>query len=275
MALKDILVFVDEGASNPDRVGIALSMAQSYDADLAGVTLARLVPQYLKVSNTKALARFSREAATQRLEEFSELAESSGVSASTRVFGGNEGRAAGRLARYSRNFDLLVLRQPNPNNRNFSVFWDIAQQVLQLSGRPVYFVPYIGSRRLSGPKAMIAWDGSPSATRAVHDALPLLRQKEDVVITVVREGKNKSAKGEALTENLAAHLQRHGVKARVNAIHAGTYDVPTVILNEMADHDIDLLVMGGYGTPSLKQKVFGGVTRTILESMIAPVLMSH
>lgn len=275
MALKDILVFLDEGASNTDRAGIAFSLAQSHDARLAGVTLARLVPQYLKVSNTKALVRFSHEAAAQRLKEFSELAESAGLSASTRIFSGNEGRAAGRLARYSRNFDLLVLRQPNPKNRNFSVFWDIAQQVLLLSGRPVYFVPYIGSRRVSGPRAMIAWDGSPSATRAVHDALPLLREKEDVVITVVREGKSKSAKGEALTENLASHLQRHGVNARVNVIHAGTFDVATVILNEVADRDIDLLVMGGYGTPSLKQKVFGGVTRTILESMIAPVLMSH
>lgn len=275
MALKDILVFVDEGASNPNRVGIALSMAQSHEARLAGVTLARLVPQHLKVSNTKALARFSHDAAEQRLAQFSELALSAGVSATTRIFTGNESRAAGRLARYSRNFDLLVLRQPNPANRNFSVFWDIAQQVLLLSGRPVYFVPYIGSRKISGPRAMIAWDGSPSATRAVHDALPLLKQKKDVVITVVREGKSKSAKGEALTENLAGHLQQHGVHARVNAIHAGTYDVPTVILNEVADRDIDLLVMGGYGTPSLKQKVFGGVTRTILESMIVPVLMSH
>jgi nucleotide-binding universal stress UspA family protein len=46
-------------------------------------------------------------------------------------------------------------------------------------------------------------------------------------------------------------------------------------LNEIAENDIDLLVMGGYGTPSLKQKIFGGVTRTILSSMIIPVFMSH
>jgi hypothetical protein len=33
--------------------------------------------------------------------------------------------------------------------------------------------------------------------------------------------------------------------------------------------------MGGYGTPSLKQKVFGGVTTSLLFSMITPVIMSH
>jgi len=48
-----------------------------------------------------------------------------------------------------------------------------------------------------------------------------------------------------------------------------------VILNEISDNDIDLLVMGGYGTPSLKQKLFGGVTRSLLSSMIVPVIMSH
>ncbi|MCP4410583.1 MAG: universal stress protein [Gammaproteobacteria bacterium] len=51
--------------------------------------------------------------------------------------------------------------------------------------------------------------------------------------------------------------------------------MPTVILNEIADHDIDIVVMGGYGTPSLKQKIFGGVTRTLLSTMIVPVMMSH
>jgi len=58
-------------------------------------------------------------------------------------------------------------------------------------------------------------------------------------------------------------------------VHSGTFDVPTVILNEIAENSVDLLVMGGYGTPSLKQKIFGGVTKTLLTNMIVPVIMSH
>ena len=275
MDYKDILVFVDEGNSNQGRLEAAVALAKTHDAHLTGVTLARLIPEYTKVSNTKALARYAHEAAEKRLNDFRQMAEDAGLLATTRAFKGKEEKAAARLARYSRNFDLLMLRQPNPNSRNYSVYDAVTQQVILLSGRPILFVPYIGSRRVSARKAMIAWDGSPSATRAVHDALPLLATMNDVVITVVREGKSKSAKGEALTEELAAHLQRHGINARLKLITAGTFKVATVILNEAADHDIDLLVMGGYGTPSLKQKVFGGVTRTILQSMIVPVFMSH
>jgi len=34
-------------------------------------------------------------------------------------------------------------------------------------------------------------------------------------------------------------------------------------------------VMGGYGHARVRELVLGGVTRTILESMTVPVLMSH
>jgi len=34
-------------------------------------------------------------------------------------------------------------------------------------------------------------------------------------------------------------------------------------------------VMGGYGTPSIRQKIFGGVTQALLGSMTVPVVMSH
>ena len=36
---------------------------------------------------------------------------------------------------------------------------------------------------------MIAWDGSREAARAVHDALPLLRLAEEVVILIVDANK--------------------------------------------------------------------------------------
>jgi nucleotide-binding universal stress UspA family protein len=36
-----------------------------------------------------------------------------------------------------------------------------------------------------------------------------------------------------------------------------------------------MIVMGGYGHSRAYETVLGGATRTILESMTAPVLMSH
>ncbi len=275
MQYKDILVYIDDGVSNAERVNTALMLADSHDARLTGVTLAALKPAHLKVKDAKAVQRLSEKAARQRVDAFLEQARQQGIEAASRIMHGDESTASRKLAQFSRNFDLVIFRQANPGNPNHDMVQTIAEQVILLSGRPVFFMPYIGAHRVPCEKAMIAWDGTPTAARSVHDALPMLRNIGQVIILVVQEGKQKTAKGELLADDLVAHLQRHEVNAKVKRLSAGSYDVPTVILNEIAENDIDLLVMGGYGTPSLKQKIFGGVTRTLLSSMIIPVFMSH
>lgn len=275
MAYKDILVYVDEGASNEERVKTAFNMAKVHQARLTGITLSALKPSHLKVKESKAIKNICLKEAEKRMLEFAEQAKAEGVEADARIIKGNPGKAALQLAKIARNYDLVILRQANPKNCNHAIMEIVAEEVILLSGRPVFFMPYIGAHRIPCKKAMIAWDGTPAATRSVHDALPFLSNMEDVYILVVQEGKQKTAKGELLVDDLAKHLERHGTQASIRRVNAGTFNVPTVILNEIAENDIDIMVMGGYGTPSLKQKIFGGVTRTILSSMIIPVIMSH
>ena len=275
MQIKDILVYLDDGVSNVERVKAAFALAKSNKARLTGVTLAAVKPAHLKVKNAKALKKMSEQQAEERVAEFSQLAQKEGITVDSRVVHGDEAVAARKMAQFSRNFDLVMLRQANPNKDNFSIIKEVSEQVILLSGRPVFFMPYIGSHRMPCQKAMIAWDGTPAATRAVHDAIPLLKQMDKVIVLVVKQGKKKTAKGELMVDDTVNHLKRHKVNAKVKRINAGTFDVPTVILNEIAENDIDLLVMGGYGKPSIRQKFFGGVTRTLLSSMIVPVLMSH
>ncbi len=275
MQIKDILVYLDDGVSNVERVKAAFALAKSKKARLTGVTLAAVKPAHLKVKNAKALKKMSEQQAEERVAEFSQLAQKEGITVDSRVVHGDEAVAARKMAQFSRNFDLVMLRQANPNKDNFSIIKEVSEQVILLSGRPVFFMPYIGSHRMPCQKAMIAWDGTPAATRAVHDAIPLLKQMDKVIVLVVKQGKKKTAKGELMVDDTVSHLKRHKVNAKVKRINAGTFDVPTVILNEIAENDIDLLVMGGYGKPSIRQKIFGGVTRTLLSSMIVPVLMSH
>lgn len=273
--LKDILVYLDDGKSNAERINTAFTLAKSNDAHLTGVTLSSLKPAHLKISDKKVLAATCVQEAEKRIEEFSTLAKSNGINASTRIIHRESTKAAERLAQVSRNFDLIILRQANPKNINHNTVEEIAHKVILLSGRPVFFMPYIGAHRIPCKNAMIAWDGTPTATRAVHDSLPILKSVDEVTVLVVQEGKKKTAQGELLADDLVEHLKHHKVNARVKRITSGTFDVQTVILNQIADNDIDILIMGGYGTPSLKQKVFGGVTTSLLSSMIIPVIMSH
>lgn len=274
MQYKDILLYIDDGDSNAARVEAGLGLAREHGATVVGITLSALIPAHVIVSDQDVLEKMSRKAADERIEKFMESAEAGGVTARSHIVHGGEKAAVKKMAQYARNFDLVVLRQSNPGRENADLVEEIAEQVILLSGRPVFFMPYIGAHRIPPKKAIIAWDGTPAATRSVHDALPMLAALDKVTVLII-EGNAKTAKGELLADNMVQHLAHHGVNASVSRQASGDADVPTIILNEIADNDIDVLVMGGYGTPSLKQKIFGGVTRTLLSSMIVPVMMSH
>jgi nucleotide-binding universal stress UspA family protein len=48
-----------------------------------------------------------------------------------------------------------------------------------------------------------------------------------------------------------------------------------VLLSRLADLGADLLVMGAYGHSRMRELLLGGATRSLLQSMTVPVLMSH
>jgi nucleotide-binding universal stress UspA family protein len=57
-------------------------------------------------------------------------------------------------------------------------------------------------------------------------------------------------------------------------VNAGT-SIAEAALSRAADLGSDLIVMGGYGHTRLREWVLGGTSRSILDHMTVPVLMSH
>ncbi|HSG95923.1 MAG TPA: universal stress protein, partial [Afifellaceae bacterium] len=64
-------------------------------------------------------------------------------------------------------------------------------------------------------------------------------------------------------------------KTTITHSRGGELPVGEDLLSRAADFSADLIVMGGYGHTRLRETVFGGATRTILEHMTVPVLMAH
>ena len=58
-------------------------------------------------------------------------------------------------------------------------------------------------------------------------------------------------------------------------IAAPRSELSNTLLGHCVDRQPDLLVMGAYGHARLRDDLFRGVTRSILEKMNLPVLMSH
>jgi nucleotide-binding universal stress UspA family protein len=175
------------------------------------------------------------------------------------------------IGKLSRFYDLTIVSQPDSSFPSYDNH--IPQGVLFNSGGPVLMVPYIHKGPLDARHAGIAWDGSRLAARAVRDALPFLTAAQAVTIIVVNEERDDTE--ERSSDQLVSHLARRGIKARVERLTAARGDVHGSILSIIADSNIGLLGMGGFGHSRLQERILGGVTRGMLQSMTVPVLMSH
>ncbi len=275
MSYQDILVFLDDGTTNATRVNTGFKLAKQHDASLTGIALATMKPRKVKTDSSMVRRRMSQEMAEKLVAEFTSQAADKGVNSKSIIIAGDADESTLKLTHYSHNYDLLILRQPNPDHENYSRLTQLSETVLLKSGRPILFMPYIGTDKCPGERVMITWDGTASACRAVHNAIPILQHAKEVVLVIVENDKTRENLPAAVVDGFVEHLKNHGVELNVRRVLQGTYDIATVILNEIAETATDLLVMGGYGKPSLQQKIFGGVTRSILSSMIIPVLMSH
>ena len=91
---------------------------------------------------------------------------------------------------------------------------------------------------------------------------------------VVRELANLHSNYRA-DNDLSSYLARHGVKAEAHPTASGKVAVGDVILSRASDLGADLIVMGAWGHSRLREIVLGGATRSLLEQMTVPVLLSH
>jgi len=174
------------------------------------------------------------------------------------------GDAAAEEARY---FDLSLVPMPKNGEQGRA----IAEGLVFGSGRPAILVPETRERGLR--RAVVAWDGSRVAARAVNDALSLLGEMEQVTILSVLNDKPLPA--DDLSDKLAARLVKRGLPARAVAIELEDQPIGLTLQDFAVQDGAGLLVMGAYGHSRLRDFVLGGATKAILEDLRLPVLMSH
>lgn len=164
--------------------------------------------------------------------------------------------------------DLAVIGQPENDDRAY-----MARQLLLHLGRPVLLVPSAGEFNDAGRRVLLAWDGRRECARAAADAMPFLQAADEVLVCRIA-GKEEADSGRGACASAAEWLGLHGVDARTLDL-AADGDAGHALLSLAADEGVDLLVMGAYGHAPWAESLMGGVTRTLLESMTVPVLMSH
>jgi len=286
MTLKDILVHLDEGPRSSVRLKIAVDLALRQNAHLTGIFVIDIpgadyfvgagMP-YGGAGGMDQMVDSLRAAVTARAEAtgqaFRETLRREGLEGEWRMVEGDTVALLGLHARYA---DLTILGQPNEDEPYKGPTADaVLVNVLMSSGRPILAVPYAGEFEKVGDRVLVAWNASREATRALNDALPLLRGAKAVTVLAVNPRHGIAGHGDVPAADIALHLARHGVKAE--AAHTIAQDIGEgdALLSYAADISADLIVCGGYGHSRAREMVFGGVTRTLLREMTVPMLLSH
>jgi nucleotide-binding universal stress UspA family protein len=276
MALKDMLVIADNDAAYRSRLDVAFAIAAQHGARLIGLHVMPppVTPLYADVPIPESLEKMQRleleEAARRAGAVFATAAAHTGVPTEWRV---TEGQLLSEATTHARYADLAVVPQGLDLGSASADLRVLPEELALTVGRPILVIPRYGSFVPTGRRVLVAWNGSREATRAVHDALPLLIRAEQVIVLSIDPAVEPERRLPGA--DLALYLARHGVTARAASIAGVDIAVGDLLLSYAADHEIDLIVMGAYGHARLREMVLGGVTRSLLQHMTVPVLLSH
>ncbi|MEJ0017065.1 MAG: universal stress protein [Acetobacteraceae bacterium] len=282
MALKDILVHLDITSRCATRLEAAARLAVRSNAHLTGLHVID-VPSasyfygaampFIPANPEEIVDRIRAEAmvAAEPVEAaFRECLRRNSLAGEWRLV---EGSVSATVALHARYADLVVLGQPDPDDPQDADAATVT--TVMTSGRPVLAIPFAGEFPTIGEHVLVAWNASREAARAVNDALPLLTGAKQVTVLAINPQRGVGAHGDVPAADIALHLARHGLKAE--AAHTVTNDISEgeALLSYAADIGADLIVAGAYGHSRAREMVFGGVTRTLIAEMTAPVLLSH
>lgn len=279
MALKDLLVLVDDGPESAARIDAAALLATRHDAHLTGLYAAAplVLPGHIDIELPEAVRALQRQAFQDNVESarrlFHERVALAGLTdrSEWRAVRGNPNDVVATHGRYA---DLIVVGQVDRHHRHDLPLAQ-PEDLVFACGRPLLVIPYAGRVRTIGERVMVAWNAGRESARAVNDAMGILEKAHKVTVLAVNPRNGPSGLGDEPGADIARHLSRHGVRAESAHITTDALDPGDTVLNEIADQSCDLLVMGAYGRSRLREMVLGGMTHHMLQHMTVPVLMSH
>lgn len=277
--IKDLLVPVVLGEASEEAIGAACALAAQFDGRVTAlVAISMQTPpsmawNYFPEGVYEALFDEARAAAEMVAARVRPLLAQYPVPSETRVAEGVWLAAPVVAAVHARYFDLVVLgrTQRAVPEAERGLFADL----LMDTGRPVLVVPvgFAWPQRLE--RAIVAWRPGPEASRALHDALPLLKLAGEVELVMVEPKVGDTGHARLPGADIAEHLARHGLRVNVTSIPREGQATGEAILRFARETGAQLIVAGGFGHSRARQMIFGGVTRSLFQHATVPVLFSH
>jgi nucleotide-binding universal stress UspA family protein len=272
MSYASVMVYVEADQTPEQRVRLAASLAEKFNAALIGLSALAVPPPVLAdgmvmAEPTEADIELMRAQLANKGDWF-------------RAIAGGLRRVEWRamldlpveaLTSAARSADLVLIGQVKAAGGPRRTL-DPGAAVLRL-GRPALVVPE-GVGSLRAEHVVIGWKDTREARRAVRDALPFLQEATRVTIVEACEpGEEKTALGRL--DDVARYLRRHRVEAGPRAMLQKEGSGAAQLIRIAQEERADLLLTGAYGHSRLGEWMFGGMTRELLATCPICCFMSH
>jgi nucleotide-binding universal stress UspA family protein len=288
VAFKDLLLVLRSFPTPTPETTIerCVELAAAWGARISAVACgvvprgSKTVLRHVLIDITAVLAEQSNTSvadAEAMLGNFRAAAEKRSVFGTTVLEKCELAEVSSILVAHARLRDLAILPVPDEDYLSSYDLHGYAEALVFDSGRPTLVLPQAG--KVTGASAsafetvVVAWDGSRASTRAIADALPLLRRAKATHILTMANRKTRAAVHTAPA--LAAHLAMHGIEAVVASVASGDRTIEVVFADYAASCGADLIVMGAFGQSRLRDFILGGATQMLLSDPPTALFMSH
>lgn len=174
----------------------------------------------------------------------------------------------GKRSLYS---DIAII----PGQVNFpeGLYHRSIEGVLFDAGIPVMVLPDTMNSAINFDKVLVGWYPNSHSARAVRGLTGFLTDQSDVHIAVVDP--TDVIFGPNPGNDIATVLARKQFQVSVERVSSISDSVGVSLSRAAVDFDADVLAVGAYGHSKLREVLFGGTTRHLLEAPPCPVLLCH
>lgn len=276
--MRDVLAFCSEFRQWSPGVAYAAELAATLGASLTGLYAGQPLPTMPLAGNVASgLAEWMAEATNEihcamlAGREFAGWALGFGVAdVHWQVALGDPRDVLDAAAAMS---DLVVLDRPA--SMDSGAVSTLLRSVV-LSGQPCIVVPptFCVMGRLE--RIVVAWDGSPASTRAMHTAIPLLRKASDVWLLRAAQPHDLRQAVELQSPfDPLAHLAAHGIGASQEVVATRGIAAGHALLAAASIHRADLVISGANGKARRSEGRLGETTDYLLQHATLPLFVRH
>ncbi|WP_415381375.1 universal stress protein [Halosimplex sp. TS25] len=280
--MYDEILFPTDGSDAADAaLEVAIAVADAHDATLHVL--------YVADTNQPSLARIEGQVqdvlegeGRDIVDEAASRARRAGVDTVDDVIQGGPSRT---ILTYvdNRGIDLVVMGTRGGRDIERIILGSVTERVVRNSAAPVLVVPPESDHEYPPDDVLVGTDGSEGSEVALGEGIGI-GAATGATLHVVSVVESSGLGFDVRSEQLSAERKRRDeemlARARERAEDGGVAvetaieegDVVDTLNEYVADHGVDLVVVGTHGRTGIDRRLLGSVTENLMRSASVPVL---